>query len=129
MYNKNVEDCFFHPNHIGVMDLSDLYTVHCRHENPGQVVLVDFYLQCTQDRIISRACFKASGNPYVIAALEWLCRLTEGRQLDEVAPIDYKTLVNELEIPHAQYPLALQIGTVYKDLLALMKKKFEGIES
>lgn len=120
-----VKDYFFHPNHVGVVDLTQPLSVHCRGIQKGQSVLVDLYLQCTQDKRIKRACFRSSGNPYIIAALEYLCRLIEGVALDKLPSMNYQLLIRELEIPTTQYPVAVHIEDIYKEILALMNKKFE----
>lgn len=130
MYNKVVQDCFFLPRHVGLMDLSAPLTVHFSSSQKNQsFTTIDLYLQCIKNGLIKRACFRATGNPYVIAGLEWLCRQIEGRSLDNLAPINYQLLIKELEIPTNQYPIALQVEDVYKEVLALMKKKFEGYPS
>ena len=66
---------------------------------------------------IVQACFKANGNPYVIASLEWLCRQLEGRSIDTASQIDYQRIVKELEIPVAQYPIALRLVFIKKYLI------------
>lgn len=130
MYNKIVQDCFFLPKHVGVLDLSASLTVHFRSKQINQsMTKIDLYLQCTETALIYKACFKTIGNPYVIAALEWLCRQIEGRALDNLPLINYQILIKELEIPTHQYPVAIQVEDVYKEVLTLMKKKFEGYKS
>lgn len=127
IYNKIVEDCFFLPRHVGILDLQAPLTVHHRSSQKNQsITRIDLFLQCTLNKKISKACFRATGNPYVIAAVEWLCREIEGRELEEAYGINYQVLVKELSIPNSQYPIALQVEGVYKEVLNLMKKKFEG---
>ncbi|CEG57176.1 iron-sulfur cluster assembly scaffold protein [Legionella fallonii] len=130
MYNERVEDCFFLPRHVGILDLNVPLTVHFSSIQKNQsVTRIDLYLQCTGDTLITKACFKATGNPYVIAALEWLCRQIEGRKLDCLKEMNYQILVKELEIPQNQYPIALQVEDVYKEVFTLMKKKLEDYKS
>lgn len=124
MYNKSVQDCFFLPRHIGVLDLKSPYTVHYRSGQQNQINIIDLYLQCFENKKISRACFKANGNPYMIAALEWLCRQIEGRDLKDLPVFSYQVLIKELEIPIHQYPVALQVEGIYKEVLTLMNDKF-----
>ncbi|KGP63884.1 nitrogen fixation protein NifU [Legionella norrlandica] len=125
IYNKKVKDCFFNPQHVEKLDLNNplivgiqSYTAHPRSE-------VNFYLRCEKDKLISRASFKTNGSPYVIAALEWLCRQIEGKSLETLPLLTYQVLINELEIPDSQYPIALQIEGIYKEALALVSKRFE----
>lgn len=122
IYNKIVYDCFFYPRHVGTIDPSQVDTIMVRNEQKGQA-LIEFYLQHGQDRGITRACFKTNGNPFLVAGLEWLCRRIEGRIFDEIDPLDYQLLVNELAIPVTQYPLALRIVAVFKESLILMNNR------
>lgn len=129
MYNKVIEDCFFYPRHAGIIDATAPLVVHFRGSQPNQAVLIDLYISCSPDGLIKKTNFKAKGNPYVIAAMEWLCRQIEGKLIDSLPLINYQTLVKELDIPNSQYPTALQIEEIYKETIVLMKKKLEGIES
>lgn len=131
MYNKLVQDCFFQPEHVGVLDVSDPLVAYYndRVTHQMQIVAIEFYMQCSRTGFIKRACFKAHGNPYVIAAMEWLCREIEGESLDSPPSINYQLLINVLGIPNSQYPVALVIEGVYKETLALMKKNFAGYKS
>ncbi|CAM4431331.1 MAG: hypothetical protein LEGION0403_FIIPPAGN_01084 [Legionella sp.] len=121
MYNKTVLDYFFSPAHVGIIDLND-YTVVVKNNQKKQGT-IELYMQCGQDRVIQRICFKTNGNPYLIAGLEWLCRQIEGKLIDELPSIDYQLLVNVLNIPVTQYPLALRIFSVFKETLILMNNK------
>lgn len=121
MYNKTVRDCFFAPKHAGVIDLNNHSAVVVKNNQKGQGV-IELYMLCNPDGTIVRACFKTNGNPYVIASLEWLCRQLEGKTINAAPQIDYQLIVNELDVPVAQYPIALRIVDVYKEVLLLMKK-------
>lgn len=122
MYNNTVYDYFFSPRHVGIIDLNHDFVIVCKNEQKAQGT-IEFYMQCGQDRLIQKICFKSNGNPYLIAGLEWLCRQLEGLSLDKVPPIDYQRLINELDIPVTQYPLALRVVQVFKDSLILMNNR------
>ncbi|WP_392537351.1 iron-sulfur cluster assembly scaffold protein [Legionella sp. 227] len=122
IYNKTVQDCFFSPRHVGLIDLSERFTVVVKNNQKGQG-LIELYIQSNSDGTIVRACFRTNGNPYIIASLEWLCRQLEGQTTDTVPQIDYQLIVKELEIPVAQYPIALRIMDVFKEALLLIKDK------
>lgn len=126
MYNKVVQDCFFHPRHVGELDLSNPFVVCVQNQPVNQLNAIHFYLKCEKNKLISRACFKTNGNPYVIAALEWLCRQIENRKIGALPPVSYQVFLSELEIPNHQYPIAIQIEGIYREALTLMSKKFEG---
>ncbi|MBL7478983.1 iron-sulfur cluster assembly scaffold protein [Legionella bononiensis] len=129
MYNKIVQDCFFQPRHVGILDLTEPLVSYYRIEQQKPTVIIDLYIQCSRIGLITKACFKANGNPFVIAAMEWLCRRVEGTDVLKPESVNYQLLINELEIPISQYPVALLIEDVYKESLILMKKKLEGYES
>jgi nitrogen fixation protein NifU and related proteins len=122
MYNKRIHDYFFSPKHVGSIALSNHLAVVSRNSQQGQGN-IEFYMQCNQDRIIIRACFKTNGNPYVIASLEWICRQLEGHNIASVPRIDYQCIVKELNIPMTHYPIALRAIDVYKEALVLMNQK------
>jgi len=126
MYNALIEDCFFQPKHVGSIDLSLPLAVHSRKGNTNSNI-IDLYMQCNDKGFIERICFKSNGNPYIIAGLEWLCRQLTASFLPDLVLPDYQLLVEKLEIPTNQYPVALQIEGVFKEALVLMKKKLRGI--
>ncbi|KTD41507.1 iron-sulfur cluster assembly scaffold protein [Legionella parisiensis] len=121
MYNRIVQDCFFSPRHVGVINLNDQFAVVVKNNQKGQGA-IELYMQCNSEGTIVRSCFKTNGNPYVIASLEWLCRQLERQPIGAVPKIDYQLVIKELDIPVAQYPIALRIIDVYKEALLLMKK-------
>lgn len=123
MYNKTVQAYFFEPKHIGILDLTQPYTVHSRMENKAQNTLFDLYLHCSDDGTIKELIFKAVGSPYLIAALELLCRRLEGANVHELPVFHYQLLVSELEIPQSQYPIAVQVESACKETVQLMQHK------
>lgn len=126
IYNKVVQDCFFYPRHVDALDLNNPFVVCVQNQPVNQLNVIHFYLKCEKDKLISRACFKTNGNPYVIAALEWLCRQIEGMKLEALPLINYQILIKELDIPNNQYPIAIQIENIYKEALIFISKKIEG---
>lgn len=121
IYNKIVQDCFFSPRHVGLVDLEHPFSAVFKNNQKGQGS-IEFYMQCSPDGVIVRACFKTNGNPYLIASLEWLCRQVEGKTIDNAPRIDYRQLVKELEIPVVHYPVALRVMDVYKEVILIMRK-------
>lgn len=122
MYNNIVCDCFFSPRHVGIVSLNNPRAVVVKNMQKGQVA-IEFYVQCNPNGIIERACFKTNGNPYVVASLEWLCRQLEGKNIQSVPDIDYLLIIKTLNIPVAQYPIALRIVEVYKEAVLFFKKE------
>lgn len=128
MYNQIVKDCFFLPRHVGTLDVENPLVSHTHSGHKNQTKVIEFYMQCRDsDGEIVKACFKANGNPFVIAALEWICREIEGQHLAHLPVISYQILIKVLEIPTSQYPVALLVEGVYKDSLLLMKNKLEDV--
>ncbi|MFC3907869.1 iron-sulfur cluster assembly scaffold protein [Legionella dresdenensis] len=124
-YNKIVESCFFQPKHIGVLDLSLPFTVTVRAGDPEHGEFFDLYWQSNEAGQIVRTCFKAYGNPYLIAALEWVCRHCEQTSLTGHPSLDYRLLVEKLEIPAQLYAIALKVEKSYKDIVNLMNSRLE----
>lgn len=125
MYNNIVQEYFFSPAHVGVLNLDEPFGAHYRSNLAGQGVVIDLYVQCTPAKDVNRVCFKANGNPYLIAALEWISRQLEGRNLDSLPQINHQMLVEQLDIPHQLYPVAIQVDTIYKEVILLLNKQFE----
>lgn len=128
MYNELVESCFFAPNHIGTLDLSQPLSVHYRGGEAGRGEVFDIYLLCDRQGLVLKARFKAYGNPYLIAAAEWLCRQLEGSLINEHPRFNYSGLVQELAIPKTRYPVALLVEDGYRELVIMMKKSL-GIKN
>ena len=122
MYNKIVEDCFFHPQHVGVLNVTEPGTVSF---STGQEVVIELYMHCDEDYTVCSMCFKSNGNPYVIASLEWLCRQSIGKKTDHLH-FNHEEFIKILEIPFNQVPVVMQVEDVYKEILSLMNKKLEG---
>lgn len=125
MYNKLVETCFFSPKQVGILDLRQPLSAFYRGGQPGRGDVFELYLLCNNQGLILKACFKAYGNPYLIAASEWLCQQLQGTQINEHPHFDYSYLLSILEIPKSRYPVALQISDAYKEIVQLMKEKLK----
>ena len=122
-YNKQVSALFFDTRHAGVLDCEGPLTV-CKRIQLAPNQCSELYLQCDDRGLITRAQFKASGSPYLIAGLEWLCRTVLNTAL-EVQPIfSHTRLVEELHIPKAQYAVALLVETIYLQAIHLLKQQF-----
>lgn len=123
MYNKTVQNYFFSPDHVGVIDLNQNLAVMVKNNQKGQGD-IEFYMRCDAQKVIQTVRFKTNGNPYLIAGLEWLCRQIEKQNMDHLSLIDYQRLIKELDIPITQYPLAVRIIDVLKKTLVLMGKNY-----
>src|SRR4051794_35519775 len=99
MYNDLVEHCFFEPQHLGILSPSQALCVNCRVGEAGRGDFFDLYLLCDNQGLILKARFKAYGNPYLIAGVEWLCRQLEGSTINEHPRIEYRLMVQKLAIP------------------------------
>ncbi|KTC84177.1 iron-sulfur cluster assembly scaffold protein [Legionella brunensis] len=126
MYNELVELCFFEPKHVGVVDLSEPFSVHYRGGEAGRGDVFDFYLLCNEQGHILKARFKAYGSPYLVAAAELICQRLEGSNINDHPQCDYSWLVEQLEIPRTRYPVALQIEDGYREIIVIMKTKLQG---
>lgn len=120
-YNQLVEDCFFTPKHVGTLDCTEPFTV-LSEVGLRDKAFLQWYAACNPQGLITQCCFKAYGNPYLIAALEWCCRQLIGTSLDGHPRFDYLQLVNELEIPKVLYPTALLVEQGYRQICEKMKQ-------
>jgi nitrogen fixation NifU-like protein len=125
-YNKLVESCFFQPTHVGVLDCEQPGNLRIRQGEPSQGAYFDLYVSCEKSGDISKACFKAYGNPYIIAGLEWLCRQLQGTNINTHPKLNYHVIVEKLEIPRPYYPNAVLIESGYCALVTEMKKRVKG---
>lgn len=123
MYNETVESCFFAPHHVGSLDLAEPLTEHYRSGLPGKGDLFDLYLLCNEEGLVLKANFKAYGSPYLIAAVELICRRLEGSRVSEHPQLDHAWLVNTLDLPKIRYPVAIQVEDAYREILTKMKMK------
>ena len=126
MYNKLVESYFFKPKHVGVVDLSKDLSVFYRNGEVGRGDVFELSLLGSPKGLILEARFKAYGNPYLIAAAEWLCRLLDGSEVNALPSFDYVWLVQELDIPKTRYSIALQIEDAYQEIILRMKRLLKG---
>jgi nitrogen fixation protein NifU and related proteins len=126
MYNELVESYFFAPNHVGIVDLSQPLSIHYCAGIAGRGDIFDFYLLCDSQGFVLQARFKAYGNPYLIAAAEWLCRQLEGSLINEHPRFNHSWVAQELAIPKTRYSVALQIADGYREIVMIMQKKLKG---
>lgn len=125
MYNKLVEELFFFPKHVGVLDLSEPRTVYFSNVQFSKEVVISLYMQCDEVNVVKAVSFTSNGNPYVIALLEWLCRQIWGRTLEQDC-FNYDEAIKLFNVPFNQAPVILYVQDVYKEVLMLMNKKIEG---
>lgn len=118
---------FFQPQHAGILDCNEAYTVHARAGYPGRQGYFDVYLQCDNAGLVKKARFRAFGNPYLIAGLELLCGQLENSYLNEHPCFNHRELADRLELPKKQQQLVFLIETGYLNVIVQMKEKL-GVE-
>ena len=126
MYNKIVRDYFFHPLHVGSININQPLMVHLKSDQLNRGLVIDLYMQCDENSVVTNICFKTNGNPFLIASLEWLCRRVVGSRLDELSSFNREDIIKVLEIPFNQAPIILQVEDIFKEVLILMNKKLRG---
>ncbi len=119
IYSQNVIQLFFDTRHAGMLDCTQSLTV-CSHINTASNQIINLYIACDTARYIQQACFQTTGNPYLIAGLEWLCRWLKNQPIDIHPCLDYHIIITELEIPTIHYPTAILIDTSYRAAINLM---------
>lgn len=125
-YNKLVERCFFHPEHVGSLDPAQPDTVVSRIGDKTRGASFDLYVSCGPGGEIREARFQARGNPYVIAGLEWLCAQLQGSLIARHPRLDYHEIVRQLSIPRTQYPVAVLIERAYRSVIQQMNDRLKG---
>jgi len=124
IYNKLLEDCFFNSRHVGRMNKDSRDVEILENHLPGRGGTIQLSVRCNNQGIIKQACFKAYGNPYMIASLEWVCRQLADKSIHDLSNIDYQQIVRLFEIPDTQYPVALRIEDIYNEMVLKLKKKY-----
>jgi nitrogen fixation NifU-like protein len=104
---------------VGGLDVSIPGVVFFSNAAFSQGVLIDLYLHSDGNHTVLDMRFKTNGNPYVIAALEWLCRQSVGKKL-ELLSFNREEYINLLALPFNQVPLVMQIEDVYKEIVSLI---------
>lgn len=128
MYNERVEQYFFAPNHVGILDKTAPFTAHYRGGELGRGDVFDFYLLCDAVGLIKKARFQAYGNPFFIAAAEWTCQQLEGSFIADHPRFNYRLLIQRLALPKTRYPVAIQIEEGYNKLVKRMKETMMNSE-
>ena len=124
-HTELVEKYFFNTEHVGELPLNDNSTVHTRVGSKEQAEYFELYVKLSPPgapSAIKQACFKASGSPYLIAALEWLCREIESRGREVLKHFQPQELQRLFKISARNYPTALLIDKGCKQLLQSLEK-------
>ena len=119
-YNEIIETCFFNPEHAG-FDEAEFHRILEYFPANSSSRMVFAMREAKAEFPISLR-FKASGNPYILAAAEWICRQCTKKkyiQLMEMSPKDWHIL---LGIPMSQKRTALQITEACDRLVQTIKK-------
>lgn len=121
IYHPLVEEYFFKPKHVGEIDCNLPNTLHTGIGIVGQgdyyVLYVSFEKAC-----VRRASFKAYGNPYLLASLEWACNQLEKAKIDELVLCKYQDLLGLFDMPKRYYPTALQVEKGYNKMVQLLRE-------
>jgi nitrogen fixation NifU-like protein len=120
MYNKLVQECFFNPQHVGVLDVSQTNTVFFSNAHYTQNAVIELYMQCDEQQIVRSMRFKTNGNPYMIATLESLCKQSVGKNFNQLY-FNGEELIKILEIPFKQSPVTLQVQDVFREVISLIR--------
>lgn len=114
--NEYIQELFFNTKHCGVLDCQQPLTFSSRIYLEKTKCL-EMYITYTSEQLIQYARFRASGNPYLIAGLEWVCRQLENNLWASTTPIDYQTIMQNLQIPTEQYPLIMLISMCHQEII------------
>lgn len=116
-YNQLVETLFFETRHSGKLEgawVAQFETVH--EDAAGNRILVA--LGVNSKGKIGQARYLVRGEPLVVATLELLCQRAEGCCIQKLTPVDYRSLVDELEAPALRYPAVVLAASVFNRAVA-----------
>lgn len=108
-YPNLVSEYFEQPRHVGALEHG--FRVHIGEAAEGDVLQLDIAVDTEQK--IQRCVFKALGNPYTIAAAEWLCRELEAKPLSEV---NIQQVITDLELPGVKRYLLILLDELIKQI-------------
>ena len=123
-YNEAVEKLFFSPRHVGSLDLQAPRTLYGSYVEQLRGQQMDLYLQYNESAVITKICFKAHGEPYLIAGVEWACRQLEKQSLQSLPEISHQKLMQALAIPSLRFPFALFIEQSFAAFIEEAKSNF-----
>ena len=116
-YNKTVLDHFFHPRHVGEVESAVAPILTASIGSHAQGDMLELTLCCDKNNTIQQIGFKAYGNPYLIAAMSWLCEQSIGQPLADVCQkIGEADLFSSLEIPKSRMYSIFLIEDLFKQL-------------
>lgn len=122
MYNELTTCCFFSPKHVGIIDLANPLCAFYQGGNKREDSF-ELYLLCNKSGMVIKACFKAYGNPYLIAGAEWLCQQLEGHLIGSQQGISATVFIEQFAIPADRHSVALVLEDGYLEIVARMKAK------
>ena len=125
IYNEQIEALFFNARHVGVLDCLEPLTICSRKQlSTNSTKTSELYLRCDESGLITQARFKVTGNPYLIASFEYLCRHVVHTAIQEPPTLDHIFLIKALSIPAIHYAPVLLVEAHYYHALELLKKIF-----
>ena len=117
MYNDNVERLFFAGRHAGFNAVEGVPILH--YVPNASALRVSFLLERRDKRW--RLRYKVRGNPYIMAACEWICEQAEQQQNQwDVPSLD--EVMTFFAIPQLQQVSALQIVEMCRLVREALKK-------
>lgn len=126
IYNELIEELFFFPKHVGVINTDDTDWVKYSAFTHTKTC-IELYLQWDSKGFIKNLYFKTNGSPYTIAGLEWMCRKYVGTDLNSDLIFNNAELMLILHIPNTHFSLAIQITKAFDELIILAKNTFNTL--
>lgn len=121
-YNALVEKLFFEPRYVGRLNASwAMHHEELYEDGAGNLICVALGLDSHGK--LAQARYRVRGGPLTIATLELLCQRTEGCFLRNLLPVDYRSLVEELEAPALRYPAVVLAVSVFNRAIARLQAK------
>lgn len=112
-YNALVEKLFFEPQHAGILEGNWTTQFEERHNDAASGNRICVALGGDSQGKIGQARYRVRAEPLTVAALELLCQRAEGCVIQALSPVDYRSLVAELEAPALRYPAVVLAVSVF----------------
>lgn len=123
IYAPVVEAYFFKPQHVGELNINEEGVSHINVGLPSQGDYFVLYVLIDEKNHIIKACFKARGNPYLIAGVEWICCQLQGAAIESLKDFEQEELFSLFQMPERYLPTALLLEKGYNHMVKYLREK------
>lgn len=95
-YSPYLLECFYHPQHVGILEGEGVYFVELGKSELGEVLKLSISVK---GEIIQEARFLAYGSVALLAGAEHLCRFLIGKTITEAKALTEEGILQALGLP------------------------------